>query len=78
MKNWTKWETWITPIARPTVEVTPDQSSAGVVLTGVRIPFFSLVGFLVKLSLAAIPAAIILALIYFVLGSLFIGGLMHR
>jgi hypothetical protein len=41
---------------------TPSQPAQPLVITDIRIPFFRLVLFLVKLSLAAIPAAIILAL----------------
>ncbi len=43
------------------MDTTP-QSPQPLVITDIRIPFFRLVLFLVKLSLAAIPAAIILAL----------------
>jgi sorbitol-specific phosphotransferase system component IIBC len=58
------------------------RSERGSVLTHVKIedinmPFMALVGFLVKLSLASIPAMLILALLYFlvvvVLGGLFAG-----
>lgn len=38
---------------------------AGVVVTGVDIPFFSLVSLLVKLAIASVPAAIIVAIAYF-------------
>ncbi|HET7680326.1 MAG TPA: hypothetical protein VFK79_09365 [Xanthobacteraceae bacterium] len=54
------------------------------VLVDLRIPFFRLVFFFVKAALAAIPAAIILSIIAFVLSALFwaiVGGapdLMHR
>ena len=47
------------------------------VLVDLRIPFFRLVFFFVKVALAAIPAAIILSIIAFVLSALFwaiIGG----
>ena len=47
------------------------------VLVDLRIPFFRLVFFFVKVTLAAIPAAIILSIIAFVLSALFwaiIGG----
>lgn len=37
--------------------------SNGVVLTGIDIPFSEMVGFIVKLSLASIPAAIIVSAI---------------
>ena len=48
-----------------------------VVLVDLRVPFFRLVFFLVKLSLAAIPAAIILAVIAMVVTAAiaaFLGG----
>ena len=41
------------------------------VIVDLRIPFFRLVFFLVKAALAAIPAAIILSIIAFVLSALF-------
>jgi len=47
------------------------------VLVDLRIPFFRLVFFFVKVALAAIPAAIILAVIGFVISALFyalVGG----
>ncbi len=47
------------------------------VLVDLRIPFFRLVFFFVKVALAAIPAAIILSIIAFVLSALFwaiVGG----
>lgn len=47
------------------------------VLVDLRIPFFRLVFFFVKAALAAIPAAIILSVIAFVLSALFwaiVGG----
>jgi hypothetical protein len=42
-----------------------------IVVVDLRIPFFRLVFFLVKAALAAIPAAIILSIIAFVLSALF-------
>ena len=48
-----------------------------VVLIDLRVPFFRLVFFLVKLSLAAIPAAIILGAIFMLLSAAlaaFLGG----
>jgi hypothetical protein len=48
-----------------------------VVLVDLRIPFFRLVFFLVKLSLAAIPAAIILGAIFMLVSAAvvaFLGG----
>jgi hypothetical protein len=44
-----------------------------IVLTDLRVPFFRLVFFFVKAALAAIPAAIILSLIAFVLSALVYG-----
>jgi len=47
------------------------------VLVDLRIPFFRLVFFFVKAALAAVPAAIILSIIAFVLSALFwaiVGG----
>ena len=44
------------------------------VIVDVRIPFFRLVFFLVKVALAAIPAAIIVSVIAFVLSALIMGG----
>jgi hypothetical protein len=41
------------------------------VIVDLRIPFFRLVFFLVKAALAAIPAAIILSIIAFVLSAVF-------
>lgn len=48
-----------------------------VVLVDLRVPFFRLVFFLVKLSLAAIPAAIILGAIFMLISAMlaaFLGG----
>lgn len=47
-----------------------------VVVTDIKIPFLSMVVLLVKWALAAIPALIILFLIFGVLGAIF-GGLFH-
>ena len=44
-------------------------------ITGLDIPFGTLVGFMVKLALAAIPAAMILALVYCLIAALFTGYL---
>lgn len=43
-----------------------------VVVVDVKMPFWSMVAFLVKLSFAAIPAIIIIALVYALIG----GGVM--
>ena len=48
-----------------------DTRSQPVVIIDVRVPFTRLVLFLVKLALAAIPAAIILAAISFLLSVIF-------
>ncbi|RAI43288.1 hypothetical protein [Rhodoplanes roseus] len=47
-----------------------DETSQKIVIVDLRIPFFRLVLFLVKLSLAAIPAALIIAALGFVLTAL--------
>jgi hypothetical protein len=43
-----------------------------VVVIDLRIPFFRLVAFFVKATLAAIPAAIIVSIIIFVLSAIFV------
>lgn len=48
-----------------------DEITQKIVVVDLRIPFFRLVFFLVKLSLAAIPAAFILAVLGFVLSAVF-------
>ena len=45
-----------------------------VVVTDVKMPFWSMVVFMVKLALASIPAAIILAIVYFIIAAI-LGGL---
>jgi hypothetical protein len=50
-----------------------DTPSQPLVITDIRIPFFRLVLFLVKLSLAAIPAAIILALVSVLISAVLAG-----
>ncbi len=45
-----------------------------VVLTGIDIPFLDLAGFLVKLSLAAIPAGIIIAALWFLAAAVLVGA----
>ena len=52
-----------------------------VVVSGVDIPFADLVSVLIKLALAAIPAAFILSCIGFLFGTVFamvFGTLMHK
>ena len=48
-------------------------------ITNFDMPFFALVGFIVKFAIASIPAAFIIAIIYFVIflgfGSAFLGAL---
>jgi hypothetical protein len=48
----------------------PDQR---IIVTDLRIPFFRLVAFFVKASLAAIPAAIIVALVVMLLSAVIAG-----
>lgn len=48
-----------------------EKTYAQVVVTGVDIPFGSLVSLIIKISLASIPAAIIFSLVGLVLGILF-------
>lgn len=43
-------------------------------IVDINMPFMSMVLFLVKLSLAAIPAMIILGLVYLLFGMIFLGG----
>ena len=51
-----------------------------IVLTGINIPFLELVGFLVKLAIAAVPAGIIVAVFWGIIvslfGSFFFSGMM--
>jgi hypothetical protein len=56
-----------------------------VILTEIQIPFWNLVGLLVKVALAAVPASIILFVIYAVLWAITLGlfgaglfGTFHR
>ena len=51
----------------------PSQPPQPLVITDIRIPFFRLVLFLVKLSLAAIPAAIILAIASMLISAILAG-----
>lgn len=48
-----------------------------IVITGINIPFISLVGLLVKLAIAAVPAAIIVSIIWMVMAAIFVGGMMR-
>jgi hypothetical protein len=61
-------------IGRPHVTVI---GKTEVVLTDVRIPFGSLVSLWIKVAIAAIPAAIILAFIGVALSSVIVGMLDH-
>ena len=45
------------------VQPTSDAQAGSVAITAIKIPFWSLVGFMVKWSIATIPAVIILAVI---------------
>lgn len=49
------------------------QNEARVIVAGISIPFWDLVWFLVKLSIAAIPATIILAITYSLLAGIIAG-----
>ncbi len=42
-----------------------------VVIVGLHVPFFQLVGFLIKLLIAMLPAAVIAALFWFLMAGLF-------
>lgn len=45
-----------------------DQNKSPIIVSGVDIPFMDLVGVLIKLALASIPAAFILSIIFFGVG----------
>lgn len=63
------------PAAMLTGQSTDQESgNQDVTVTDVRIPFWSMVVLFIKASLAAIPAMIVLAVIYFVVFVLMIGG----
>ncbi|CAM4391181.1 hypothetical protein [Vibrio agarivorans] len=47
-----------------------------VTVVDIKMPFLSMVVFLVKLAIAAIPAMIILSIIFTILGAIF-GGVFH-
>jgi hypothetical protein len=49
--------------------------SNAVVVRDIDMPFGSMVGFMVKWAIAAIPAAIILAIVWFVIAAMFAGML---
>jgi hypothetical protein len=51
------------------------ESKQQVVVTDVRIPFWSMVTLMIKWAFASIPAAIVIAIIYFVIAAFF-GGCM--
>lgn len=66
------------------VEVTPVRSGGvpyqapaplEVRVVGFNMPFFNLVGFFIKAAIAAVPAAIIVAIIWLVLAAIFFGGI---
>jgi hypothetical protein len=48
-----------------TTEEAPVKNTSEVTITGVQMPFWSMVGLLLKWAFAAIPAAIVLAIIGF-------------
>ena len=52
------------------------EESKKVILSGLEIPFWDLVWFMVKLALASVPALFILYFIFSLLTMLF-GGMMH-
>ncbi len=56
----------------PVVHASPPQE---VIVKGVDISFWNMIVFMVKWSLAAVPAMIILAVIYFIITALISGGL---
>jgi len=49
------------------------ETGASVVITGIQMPFVSMVGFMVKWAIASIPALLILALIFSILIGFFSG-----
>ena len=67
-----------TPPAPQTMRGTPVQTEQRVVLQGIDIPFWSLVGFMVKSAFAAIPATIIFLILFWsivgILSLIFLGG----
>jgi hypothetical protein len=50
-----------------------DEESREVIVTDIRMPFWSMVWFMVKLAIAAIPAGIILVIIYLLVAGLLAG-----
>ena len=52
----------------------PTDTQHEVVVTDVKMPFWSMVVFMVKLALASIPAAIIISIIYLIAAAI-LGGL---
>jgi disulfide bond formation protein DsbB len=47
-------------------------------VVGFNMPFLNLVGFFIKAALAAVPAAIIVAVIWLVVAAVFVGGFAGR
>ncbi len=47
-----------------------------VTVVDIKMPFMSMVMFLIKLAIASIPAFIVLTIIFMILGAVF-GGIMH-
>jgi hypothetical protein len=63
-------ETTVTALNQPVAVAEPQPQTIikykdSVVVTDIQMPFMSMVSFMVKLALAAIPAAIILGVIWF-------------
>ncbi len=58
------------PLTQPGRRELPGQSAQRLTITGVEIPFWTLVRLLLKLSLAAIPALLVLILVLVALASI--------
>lgn len=54
-----------------------DQREQAVSITGIHVPFWSVVEFMVKWSIAAIPAMLILSLIFIAVEALIVGLFVH-
>jgi hypothetical protein len=63
------------PKAKGSVVVSGNDSSQGVIVTDIHMPFLSMVVFMVKWVIASIPALIILTIILSVVGAMF-GGVL--
>ena len=51
-------------------------AAQGVVITGIDIPFFDLVTFMVKAAIAAVPAAVIVTIFWTIVAG-FLGGMLR-